>query len=402
MIRPKIFIKKNCLCGGELTRKINFGKLPIINDFKKIKTEKYPTIISQCRKCLLIQLKESVKDRIIYPKNYSYLSGDSREKLEDYNDLMSKLSKKFKVKKPNIIDIGGNDGSLMSFAKKQGYNVTNIEPTNVAKISKKKGIQTIKKEFNLNFSKKLSKKKKFDFVVTTNFFAHTNNLNNVIKGIKNILNENGVLVIEIQYLYKVLKDNGFDSIHQDHKYYYTLSSLNSILRIFNLYIFDAEFLKKQKEIIRVYVGKDLRKKTSQLKKILNKERDKNVINKIKKLNDFRKNYVSNLKKVLNNLILKNKKISAISASPRGCVLLNSCNLEKSIIKNVGEVQGSFKINKLIPGTNIPIKNEKILIKNQPDYILILAWHLKDRLKKILVKNGYKGKFIVPLPYLKIS
>ena len=138
MIRPKIFIKKNCLCGGELTRKINFGKLPIINDFKKIKTEKYPTIISQCRKCLLIQLKESVKDRIIYPKNYSYLSGDSREKLEDYNDLMSKLSKKFKVKKPNIIDIGGNDGSLMSFAKKQGYNVTNIEPTNVAKISKKK------------------------------------------------------------------------------------------------------------------------------------------------------------------------------------------------------------------------------------------------------------------------
>ena len=68
---------------------------------------------------------------------------DSREKLEDYNDLISKLYIKFKVKKPNIIDLGGNDGSLMSFAKKQGYNVTNIEPTNVAKISKKKGIQTI-------------------------------------------------------------------------------------------------------------------------------------------------------------------------------------------------------------------------------------------------------------------
>ncbi len=401
MIRSKILKKKNCLCGGKLTKKINFGKLPVINDFKKRKTVKYPTIISQCRKCLLIQLKDSVKDRIIYPQNYSYLSGDSREKLEDYKDLISKLSKKFKVKKPNIIDIGGNDGSLMSFAKKQGYKVTNIEPTNIAKISKKKGIQTIKKEFNFNFSKKLSKKKKFDFVVTTNFFAHTNNLNNIIKGIKNILNENGVLVIEIQYLYKVLKDNGFDSIHQDHKYYYTLSSLNSILRVFNLYMFDAEFLKKQKEIIRVYVGKEFRKKTSQLNKILSKEQDKNIINKIRKLNDFRKHYILNLKKVLNNLIIQNKKISAISASPRGCVLLNSCNLDKSTIKNVGEVQGSFKINKLIPGTNIPIKNEKIFIKNQPDYILILAWHLKYRLTKILVKNGYKGKFIVPLPKLKI-
>ena len=84
------------------------------------------------------------------------------------------------------------------------------------------------------------------------------------------------------------------------------------------------------------------------------------------------------------------------------MLLNAPNFTKNDIKFVGEVKNSIKIKKLIPGTDIPILNEKMLIKKKPDFIIILAWHLKKRLVKILLKNGYKGKFIVPLPDLKIS
>ena len=84
------------------------------------------------------------------------------------------------------------------------------------------------------------------------------------------------------------------------------------------------------------------------------------------------------------------------------MLLSTSKFTKLEIDFVGEVSGSFKINKLMPGTNIPILNEKMLIRKKPDFIIILAWHLKNRLTKILLKNGYKGKFIVPLPSLKIS
>jgi hypothetical protein len=83
-------------------------------------------------------------------------------------------------------------------------------------------------------------------------------------------------------------------------------------------------------------------------------------------------------------------------------LLNAANFSNNEIKMVGEVSNSFKLNKLIPGTNIIIKNEDKIIKEQPDFVIILAWHLKERLTKNLVKNGYKGKFIIPLPKLKIS
>ena len=106
--------------------------------------------------------------------------------------------------------------------------------------------------------------------------------------------------------------------------------------------------------------------------------------------------------MINKFVKENKTIYALSAAPRGCVLLNAVNFSKKNIKMVGEVSNSFKLNKYIPGTNIIIKNENKIIKEQPDFVIILAWHLKERLMKHLVKSGYKGKFIIPLPKLKIS
>ena len=403
MVSKIIINKKKCICGGNLKKQINFGELPIINNFKKTKTSKYPTVVTQCKKCLLIQLKYSVADELVFPKNYSYLSSDSKEKLEDFNDLIKKLKSRFKFKKPSIIDIGGNDGALMKCAKKLGFKVLNVEPTNVALISKKNGVSTLQKKFDFNLAKILNKKKiKFNFVASTNFFAHTNDLKNIINGSKLILDKNGVMVIEVHYLYRVIKNNGFDSFHQDHKYYYSINSLKKILKKFSLNVFDAEFLKKNNEILRVFVDNNVRSNTIRLNKLIKNENDKNVFKKLIKLNEFRKKYVLKLKKVINKLHSKNYKIYGISAAPRGCVLLNSANFSNKQIKMVGEVPKSFKLNKFIPGSNIPIKNEKIIIKNKPNYVIILAWHLQKRLKKILVKNGFKGKFIIPLPKLKIS
>ena len=396
-----IINKTHCICGGKLGKQIDFGSLPLINDFHNKTTSRYPTILTACVKCNLIQLKYSVADKVIYRKNYAYLSGDSKEKIDDYENLINKIKNRFKFKKPSIVDIGGNDGSLLLAAKKQGFITTNIEPTNVASISKKKGIQTLKKEFNLKFAKKLSVKNKYDFLVSTNFFAHTNNIKEIIQGSKLILKKKGIIIIEVQYLYKVLSNNGFDSIHQDHRYYYTLSSINKILKIFNLFIFDAEFLKNNEEILRVYAKKTHTKVTLRFNKILRKEKDRFIFSKIKKLNNYRKSYNYKIKKLIRSLKKNDKKICAIGAAPRGCMLLSTSKFTKLEIDFVGEVSGSFKINKLMPGTNIPILNEKMLIRKKPDFIIILAWHLKNRLTKILLKNGYKGKFIVPLPNLKI-
>ena len=148
--------RKVCICKNNLKYNIDFGNLPLINNYKKKKTlDKYPNIITQCSKCLLIQLKYSVTDKLLFPKNYSYLSGNSKEKINNFQSLVSKIKKISSQNNIQILDIGSNDGSFLELAKKSKIKVLGIEPTNTAKISIKKNVNTIKKHLNLILTKKI-------------------------------------------------------------------------------------------------------------------------------------------------------------------------------------------------------------------------------------------------------
>ena len=87
----KMINNKFCICKNKLSKKVNFGKAPIINNYKrKINLKKYPVIVSQCKKCKLVQLKYSISDKLLFPKKYSYLSGNSREKIENFYSILKK------------------------------------------------------------------------------------------------------------------------------------------------------------------------------------------------------------------------------------------------------------------------------------------------------------------------
>ena len=174
-----------------------------------------------------------------------------------------------------------------------------------------------------------------------------------------------------------------------------------VLEAHKLYVFDAERLKVHGGILRVYVSLNKKPITKKLKKILRKENDKNIITKISNLNSFRIKFNNKVKRLLINLKRQNKITYGMGAAPRACVMLNSCNLTKNEIGLVGEVAQSLKCNKYIPGTDIMVKDENKIITDKPDYVIILAWHLTKRIISLLLKKGYKGDFITPLPKLKI-
>jgi len=95
------------------------------------------------------------------------------------------------------------------------------------------------------------------------------------------------------------------------------------------------------------------------------------------------------------------RICGISAPSRASTLINYIGLDEQILDYVLEIRGSHKIGKYVPGTIIPILEETHLYKEQPEYALLLSWHIADELIPKLVKNGYRGKFIVPLPEPRI-
>tara|TARA_B110000438_G_C15775578_1_gene633878 strand:- start:211 stop:1422 length:1212 start_codon:yes stop_codon:yes gene_type:complete len=398
-----LITRNTCFCSNKLKHEIKFGNLPLINNYKTKKNlTKYPTVVSHCNKCQLVQLKYSVADKLLFPVDYSYLSGNSKEKLNNFSSLVSIIKKLSKKTKPLVLDIGSNDGSFLRLAKKKKCKVLGIEPTRTATISINKGINTIRKPLDFKIAKKIiNKYPKFDFIVATNFFAQTNNLLEIIKSIKLLLNKKGLLIIEVQYLHDLLLQKGFDSFHHEHIAYYTASSITKLLEKYNIYVFNAEKLKVHGGMLRVYASLNKKPYTKKLKNILKEENDKNIIRKIKELNLFRIKFNKKIKKLLLNLKKEGKKIYAMGAAPRSCVLLNSSKLTRKEIDIVGEVSQSLKCNKFIPGTDIMVRDESKIITDNPDYVIILAWHLKNRIIKLLLKKGYRGNFIVPLPNLKI-
>ena len=402
-LQKNIINRKFCICKSKLKGEVYFGNLPLINNYsKKKKLTKYPVVVTQCNKCHLIQLKYSIPDKLLFSNNYSYLSGNSKEKVSNFKSILSEIEKLSKNKSSKVLDIGSNDGSFLELVKKKNFEVLGIEPTNIAKISSQKGIRTIKKSLDIKLAKKIIRKySKFNFIVATNFFAQTNHLVEILNSIKLLLNKEGLLIVEVQYLYDLLSQKGFDSFHHEHIAYYTLSSITKVLKKYKLYVFDAKKVKVHGGILRVFVSMKKKSITKNFKKIISKENDKNIVNKIKKLNLFKSNFSKKVKNLLLG-IKESKKITyGIGAAPRACVMVNSCGLTKYEMPLVGEVAQSLKCNKYIPGTDIMVKDENKIIINKPDFVIILAWHLKERIINILSKKGYKGKFIIPLPNLKI-
>mgnify|MGYP000026394017 CR=1 FL=1 len=113
-----------------------------------------------------------------------------------------------------------------------------------------------------------NKYSKFDFIIGTNILAHTNNIGEILKSIKLLLNKKGLSIIEVQYLYDLISQRGFDSFHHEHAAYFTLSSIMKVMKNFSLYVFDAERLKVHGGMLRVYVSLNKQPITKKLKKIL--------------------------------------------------------------------------------------------------------------------------------------
>ena len=51
----------------------------------------------------------------------------------------------------------------------------------------------------------------------------------------------------------------------------------------------------------------------------------------------------------------------------------------------------------MPGTLVPVVDEAKLFENQPEYALLLSWHIADELMPKLKARGFKGDFLIPLP-----
>lgn len=408
MITHKIINRCQISGSKKLYKIVNLGFLPPVNQLFKTnskinKQNFFHTELLYCPVSKLVQINVIVDKKIVFPKSYPYTSSTTKILRENFYQLYKEVKKILLIKKKKfIVDIGSNDGNLLSNFKND-FKVLGVTPEDVGKIAINRGIPTILKYFDKKVASLIKKKHgKPNIITATNVFAHIDNPKKLLNEILSLLDKDGVFITESHYLLPFLKRVQYDTIYHEHLRYYSLESLKYFFSKFNLKIFHAKKIPTHGGSIRVYATKNKKYKINKsVKKILKEEKDYININNLK---NFKKSIVNSklkLLKILSEIKNKNKKIYGISAPSRASTLINYVGIDENIIDCVLEIDGSKKINKMIPGTKIPILNEKILYKEKPDFVLIFSWHIFNEIKMNLRKKGYKGKFIVPLPIPKI-
>ena len=189
--------------------------------------------------------------------NYLYLSSQSKTLQNHFDNSAKKYIKLFNLnKKSFIIDVGSNDGISLKFYKKQKFkNIIGIEPAkNVSILANKNGIRTINSFLDNKLSKKFSKKA--DLVTASNVFAHNKNIKRLAVNLISMLKDDGVLIIEVQYLLSMLKKNLFDNIYHEHIHYWSVNSLDRLFENLGCKIFKAEKIDTHGGSIRCYIKKN--------------------------------------------------------------------------------------------------------------------------------------------------
>lgn len=402
-----MILKKIKKCRGCGSRKffkyLDLGKQPLANSFLKknaIRREKkYPLEVILCLKCKLSQLSITISSKKIF-NDYDYLSSSSKALKNHYRKLVKYISNNFQIKKnDSVLDIGCNDGVLLAHYDSK-VNIIGIEPSNVVKFISDKRIIVFNNFFNTKLANNIKKKYKDIKVITmTNVLAHIDELNLLIRNIKKILSSDGVFIVEVPYIFNMLKKGTFDVIYHEHLSYFSLSSLKNIFNKNNFIIIDVKRINfgASGPCIRIFVAnKSYSKPKKSVVNLLKFER-KMGLNKKKIYISFAKkviNIIEKIQKNINSYKDRNIPLACYTAPAKGNTLLNALNLSQSNIQYVSE-NNKKKIGKYTPGTYLKIVTDSFIIKKKIKHALLLSWNYK----KFFIKNSnfikQGGKFILP-------
>ena len=401
--------KKTCrICGSpDLVKILDLGLTPPANSFLKKEDlekeeQKFPLVVYFCKDCALVQLLGVVNPDLLF-RHYSYLTSTSPSLAKHFVQSANILAKKFiKEKNDLAVEIGGNDGVLLKELKNHCV-VLNVEPSkNVAELSRERGVETLNEFFTNKVAESVLKKYGASrLIVANNVMAHIDDIQDVFRGVFSLLSDDGAFVFEAHWVGNLIGDGGFDQIYHEHLCYFSLSPLMRLAEKCGMRIFDVELIPVHGESLRVYAGKNQKVKNS-VASFLDKEKELGLQNLATFLNFSKK--VEKNKKNLDDLLSKLKKekkiIAGYGATGKGNTLLNYFKIDNRTIDFISDTT-PLKQGLFAPGSHIPICSREAWPR-VPDYFLLLAWNYADDI--IAKEKEYRdvgGKFIIPVPDVKI-
>jgi dTDP-4-dehydrorhamnose reductase len=404
--------KKCRACGSSnMTKYLDLGIMPLANNLEFSSTrakeaDRFPLQVLFCEDCSLSQLSVVIDPAKMF-SYYTYRSSVNTGYVHHCKKMAKDLSSKLGLDERSfMVDIAGNDGTLLrQFKEEIGLKVLNVDPaTNLTAIAESFGVDSLANFWSSELATKIKNEiGKADLITATNVFAHVDDVTDFIKAASILLNENGVLVIEFPYIVDFIEGYEFDTVYFEHLSYFSVRPLIKLANNLDMKVISVEKQNIHGGSVRVSVthknnSLKIENSVSEFEE-LEMTLGYSSIEKYNQWSTTINQIVQEFALKLLELKKEGKKIAAFAASAKGNTLLNTIGSNTDLIRFIAD-ETPEKIGKYSPGTGIPIVNKQAILKDQPDYIVILSWNFKEEIIEKLNKI-YNGKYIIPIPTFKV-
>lgn len=398
-------------CGGsELSAVLNLGSMPLSDRLLRCgqlreKEPYFPLEVVFCPACGLVQLLDTVDPNQLFCEEYPYYSSFSDVLLQHSRDNVHELIHDRHLDSSDlIVELASNDGYLLKNYVEQGIPVLGIDPARgPAQAALAIGVPTLTTFFTQDLARQMRRDGKVASIIhANNVLAHVQDTNGFVAGLRALLADDGVVVIEVPYVKDLIENCEFDTIYHEHLCYFSVSALDNLFRRHALYINRIRRLTIHGGSLRLYVEKTEHVDNS-VTALLRLEADEGI-----GTHQYYKDFSKRVEEVavslgttLRMLKSEGKRIAAYGAAAKGTILINYVDIGRETVDFVVD-RNFHKQGKYMPGKHIRIESPDKLLSKKPDYALILPWNFADEI--IAQQGAYRaagGKFIVPMPELTI-
>ncbi len=408
------FRRDTCrLCGGtDLTLVLGLTPTPPANAFVRAEAldqeqKTYPLDVFFCNVCHHVQLCDVVDPRILF-ENYVYVSGTSPVFVRHFDEYAEDLVSRFV---PSAIgkwalDIGSNDGTLLSALKQRGLGVLGVDPArDIAARASANGIETLPTFFTRTLAEEIKAERgRPTLIAANNVFAHADGLDDIAAGVAALLAPDGVFAFEVSYLVDVFEKTLFDTIYHEHLAYHSVKPLKTFFERHGLVFFSAARVDSHGGSLRGFVGRadGPWREDGSVDALITAEADLGL-HRAETLVAFAESIDSigrDLRAVLAEFKRDGKSVAGFGAPAKATTLMYHFGIDDRQIDFIVD-DSPLKQGMYSPGKHIPVLPSEELYRRKPDAVVILAWNFAEPImNNHAAYRDSGGIFIVPLPEVR--